>query len=160
MTTAIECAVIPGAVAAPRSSAALQLRAVEPSARRARAFTRTWLRRWGEDDLVDPALLVVCELATNAIRHGARDSAGQGGARTPAPRITLVLTLRPDALDIEVRDGSAVLPLPRTAGRDDDCGRGLMIIEALAESWACGLASDGGKWVRASLSRSPAGPAR
>ncbi|WP_267241949.1 ATP-binding protein [Streptomyces sp. PR69] len=158
MTTAIECAVTPGAVAAQRSSAALQLRAVEPSARKARAFTSAWLRRWGEDELVDSAVLVVCELATNAIRHGARDSARRG-ARTPAPRITLVLTLRAAVLDIKVRDGSAVLPTPRAPGRDDDCGRGLMIIEALAESWACGRASDGGKWVRASLSRSPAGPA-
>jgi hypothetical protein len=35
---------------------------------------------------------------------------------------------------------------------EDDCGRGLAIIDALAEYWTPGRASRGGKWIRACTS--------
>jgi len=65
--------------------------------------------------------------------------------------ITLTLTLHPDALRAEVSDGSGILPVQRSAGRGDDCRRGLAIIDALAEYWTPGRASKGGKWVRACM---------
>ncbi|MEV5879939.1 ATP-binding protein [Streptomyces sp. NPDC052101] len=147
-----DCAVPPDTEAA---SASLELRAVPPAARQARAFTEGSLRLWGEgEEVVDAATLVVCELVTNAIRYGAR-LLGEPAERErhADPTITLSLALRPDALHIEVRDGSAVLPVRRAAGCDDDRGRGLAIIAALAESWTCGRERGGGKWVRATLSR-------
>jgi hypothetical protein len=58
----------------------------------------------------------------------------------------------PDALRAEVRDGSGILPVQRSAGREDDCGRGLAIIDVLAEHWTPGRASRGGKWVQACMS--------
>ena len=42
--------------------------------------------------------------------------------------------------------------LIEAARREDDCGRGLAIIDALAEDWTPGGASRGGKWVRACMS--------
>ena len=61
-------------------------------------------------------------------------------------------TRHPDALLAEVRDGSGILPAQRSAGREDDCGHGLAIIDALAEYWTPGRAPRGGKWVRACMS--------
>ncbi|MEV0375300.1 ATP-binding protein [Streptomyces sp. NPDC050636] len=137
--------------------ASLELQAVLPAARQARTFTEESLRLWGEgEELIDAAVLIVCELATNAIRHGAQPLPPESGRDPrPEPVFVLRLALQPDGLHIEVRDGSAILPVRRAAGREDDCGRGLLIIATLAESWTCGLNPDGGKWVRASLSRVP-----
>ncbi|WP_161981706.1 ATP-binding protein [Streptomyces sp. TM32] len=141
--------VIPRDVELP--SASLTLPAVLSSARQARTFTAEALRFWGaSEELIDSAVLIVCELATNAIRHGARlPTRGRGTDST----IILRLALEVEALCIEVHDGSMVLPVPRAAGRDEDCGRGMQIIAALAESWTCGRDPEGGKWVRATLSR-------
>ncbi|MGW0735616.1 ATP-binding protein [Streptomyces sp. NPDC002851] len=152
MNAVAECTIPPDTEAA---SASLALPAALPAARQARAFTEGSLRRWGEDEkLVDAALLVVSELVTNAVRYGAQ-MLSERGDREPGPdsTITLSLALGPDALHIEVHDQSAVLPVQRAVGRDDDRGRGLTIIAALAESWTCGSKADGGKWVRATLSR-------
>ncbi|MGW2419399.1 ATP-binding protein [Streptomyces sp. NPDC001709] len=147
-----DCAVPPDTEAA---SASLELRAVPSAARQARAFTEGFLRLWGEgEEVVDAAMLVVCELVTNAIRYGVQRLSERTGREYGGDSaITLNLALRPDVLHIEVRDGSAVLPVRRAAGCDDDCGRGLAIIAALAESWTCGRERGGGKWVRATLSR-------
>ncbi|PJJ00283.1 anti-sigma regulatory factor (Ser/Thr protein kinase) [Streptomyces sp. 2333.5] len=135
-------------------SVSLTLPAVLSSARQARNFTAESLRFWGEsEDLIDSAVLIVCELATNAIRHGARLPAAYGRERGTDAVITLRLALRADVLHIEVHDGSMILPVQRAAGHDEDCGRGMQIIAALAESWTCGRDPEGGKWVRATLSR-------
>ena len=67
-------------------------------------------------------------------------------------RLWQPLTRHPDALRAEVRDGSGILPVQRSAGREDDCGRGLAIIVALAEYWTPGRAPRGGKWARACMS--------
>ncbi|GAA1931662.1 hypothetical protein GCM10009753_76890 [Streptantibioticus ferralitis] len=147
-----ECAVPPHTEVA---SASLELQAVLPAARQARTFTRECLHLWDEgEELIEAAVLIVCELATNAIRHGAALLlAERGRGREPDSMITLTLALQPDVLHIEMRDGSEVLPVQRAAGHGDDCGRGLMIIAALAESWTSGRDPGGGKWVRARLPR-------
>ncbi|MFI6689334.1 ATP-binding protein [Streptomyces sp. NPDC050485] len=121
------------------------------------------MHRWGAaEELIEAAVLVVCELVTNAVCHGAqpararrRDVAHPDG-RGPESSITLTLGLRSDALHAEVYDPSPDLPVPRSAGHDDDCGRGLAIVAALAESWTTGWAPGGGKWVRACLPRAAA----
>ncbi|MFG2291029.1 ATP-binding protein [Streptomyces sp. NPDC048595] len=138
------------------TSATCALPAVLSSARQARTFTAEFLRLRGEgEESIEAAVLIVCELATNAIRHGARLPAEYGRERRPDSEITLRLALEPDALHIEVHDGSVILPVQRAAGREEDCGRGMTIIAALAESWSCGPDPAGGKWVRATLRRSP-----
>ncbi len=150
--TAVAEFVIPRDVELP--SASLTLPAVLSSARQARTFTAESLRFWGEsEELIDAAVLIVCELATNAIRHGARLPTAYGYGLGTDSTITLRLALEVEALCIEVHDGSMVLPVQRAAGRDEDCGRGMQIIAALAESWTCGRDPEGGKWVRATLSR-------
>lgn len=149
--TAVAEFVIPRDVELP--SVSLTLPAALSSARQARTFTAESLRFWDEsEELIESAVLIVCELATNAIRHGARLPAAHGRESGTDSVITLRLALEADALHIEVHDGSMILPVQRAAGRDEDCGRGMQIIAALAESWTCGRDPEGGKWVRATLS--------
>ena len=51
------------------------------------------------------------------------------------------------SLVIHVWDACDQMPVRSDAGLDDDSGRGLMIVDALAEEWDC-YAVDGGKVVR------------
>ena len=136
------------------SSASLTLQPALTASGQVRTFTRQSLYRWGEDEqLIEAAARVVCDPVTNAIRHGAQPpSPGRRCERIRFSLITLTLMLHPDALRAEVRDGSGILPVQRSAGREDDCGQGLATIDALAEYWTPGRASRGGKWIRACTS--------
>ncbi|KUM99601.1 hypothetical protein AQI95_38430 [Streptomyces yokosukanensis] len=145
------------------ASVSIELPPVLTAPRQARAFTRKSLCHWGEaEELVEAAVLVVCELVTNSVCHGSRPPparhrhAACPDERGPGSPITLTLELRPDVLHAEVHDRSPELPVPRSAGNDDDCGRGLAIVTALAGSWTAGWAPGGGKWVRACLPRAVA----
>lgn len=95
-----------------------------------RWFVRSVLR--GHDVDPDVGELLASELASNAIRHG----------RTP-------FTVRVDVgpvVRIEVQDGNSVVPTLQAAKGDDDAGRGLMLLEALADRWGVDRV-DGGKLV-------------
>ncbi|GAA2419812.1 hypothetical protein GCM10010421_00970 [Streptomyces glaucus] len=82
------------------------------------------LSRWGIPVAADEAELVVTELAANVIKH-----VGEG---MPS---TLVLEWRGQRLRLEVHDRSHVLPSVRAAGCDEECGRGLHLLGALAADW-------------------------
>jgi anti-sigma regulatory factor (Ser/Thr protein kinase) len=90
--------------------------------RHARRITRTALAAWGAPDLTDSAEMVVSELVTNAMQYG----------RGP---VDLTLALSERSLRIAVSDEGTSLPAPREAGEDAQSGRGLSIVETLAESW-------------------------
>ncbi|KOT30649.1 hypothetical protein ADK41_32475 [Streptomyces caelestis] len=106
----------------------------------ARAVIRDVLRQWGLDDLVSTAELLVSELVSNALRH----------ASGP-----LHLTLeRVSGLRCLVSDGSADLPRPADAGPEDECGRGLLLVDMLAAQWGC-EGGPGGKSVWFELSGDP-----
>jgi anti-sigma regulatory factor (Ser/Thr protein kinase) len=78
---------------------------------------------WSLDrELTDTALLLVSELATNAIRHG-------------APPVRLTLRLTGGRLRVEVTDSSPVLPALGRPGPDQIGGRGLQIVQQLAAGW-------------------------
>lgn len=67
--------------------------------------------------------LITSELGTNAVAHGA-------GAR-----MTLFLTGDDEHVRVEVSDGGGGEPGVREPGFEDESGRGLMIVEAVAERW-------------------------
>ncbi|MFB9684354.1 ATP-binding protein [Amycolatopsis plumensis] len=83
----------------------------------ARRFTRLALLAWTDGAAIDDALLIVTELATNALRHGGGDP---------------VLRLSVDGTDvrIEVFDDSPAPPVRRPAGPDG--GWGLTLVDRLA----------------------------
>jgi hypothetical protein len=45
---------------------------------------------------------------------------------------------------VEVRDENVTRPAPNQPGLDDESGRGLMLVEALAERWGWDLTANGG----------------
>ncbi|WP_406477521.1 ATP-binding protein [Streptomyces sp. NBC_01615] len=99
------------------------------SAGRARALLRTQLSEWEIDGAVaDTAELLLSELVTNSIQH----------AHTPAGREIGVRFAHYDRrLRVEVADANNRRPEPRHARPDDEGGRGLNLVQSLAERWGC-----------------------
>ncbi|MFI9809113.1 ATP-binding protein [Streptomyces sp. NPDC052301] len=73
-------------------------------------------------ETVDAVLLAVSELVTNAHTHA--HSAAQ-----------LILTWDNSCLHIAVHDDSSELPAPRTPDTERTGGRGLLLVDALADEW-------------------------
>ncbi|MFD7438236.1 ATP-binding protein [Streptomyces sp. NPDC059861] len=99
---------------------------VSSGVKAARDWTRTHLAAldWERTapDLVDSVVLAVSELVTNAHVH----------ARSTAQ---LILTWDTECLHVTVHDASSRLPEQR--GSDDGAlgGRGLLLVDALADDW-------------------------
>jgi anti-sigma regulatory factor (Ser/Thr protein kinase) len=81
------------------------------------------LHFWGLGSLVDPAALLISELVTNAYQHGRAD------------HITFRLCQTTMHLHIEVNDGTPRRPVLRQATEMDEGGRGLLLVDMLAENW-------------------------
>ncbi|MPY42745.1 ATP-binding protein, partial [Streptomyces phyllanthi] len=93
-------------------------------ARLARLLATEQLRTWGLP--LHPADLVVAELAANAATHG----------RVPGRTFRLMLYVIGDTLRVEVTDTRGDrLPQLGTAGADAESGRGLLLVESLADRW-------------------------
>ncbi|GGL65301.1 magnesium or manganese-dependent protein phosphatase [Streptomyces fumigatiscleroticus] len=102
----------------------------------ARHMIRAAVRAWGAGGHADEIELVADELITNALMHT------EGAAI-----VTLrVLTGTGRRLRVEVEDSSSALPRPREAGEAGVSGRGLMLVELLADEWGV-EARGGGKCV-------------
>ena len=92
----------------------------------ARSFVRRTLVDWGVAK-VDDVVLMVSELFTNAVLHGAGD-------------VEVALSLSGEHVRLEVTDGGGV-PVPsevRPPTPDAITGRGLAIVDALADRWGNG----------------------
>ncbi|MFC8716504.1 ATP-binding protein [Kitasatospora sp. NPDC057198] len=93
---------------------------------------RAALDHWGvPEELADTAELLASELVTNALVHTGR------GAVFDA-----VLT-EESRLRVEVQDGAAQVPSRRAASETATSGRGLFLVEALADDWGVQLRADG-----------------
>jgi hypothetical protein len=104
----------------------------------ARHFVGDEMARWGYDGSV--AGLVIDELAANAVQH----------AHTPF-QVTVWVE---DVLAVEVTDGSLDPPVMKDAGPESVTGRGLYLVDALANAW--GVRPTGvGKTVWALLDAQP-----
>ncbi|MEU6348764.1 ATP-binding protein [Streptomyces sp. NPDC047072] len=92
----------------------------------ARDFTRVTLSDWKVTHRQDDVLLCVSELATNALLHGV----------PPNRCFRLSLTLAADGvLQVEVHDSGPGDVRTPTPGPDDERGRGLLLVAALADKW-------------------------
>ncbi|MFG2576780.1 SpoIIE family protein phosphatase [Streptomyces sp. NPDC048481] len=102
----------------------------------ARHMIRAAVRAWGARDRSDEIELVADELITNALMHT------EGAAI-----VTLrALTGGERRLRVEVEDSSSALPRRREAGESGVSGRGLMLVDLLADGWGV-EARGGGKCV-------------
>ncbi len=91
----------------------------------ARHMIRAAVRAWGAKERADEIELAADELTTNALMHT------DGGA---------VVTIRVMAgserrLRVDVEDRSSALPRRRDAGSEGVSGRGLMLVDRLADVW-------------------------
>ncbi|MFD9909585.1 SpoIIE family protein phosphatase [Streptomyces sp. NPDC059063] len=95
----------------------------------ARGHLRDLLHDWADADQVDSAVLLVSEMVTNVLVHTDGDAllvaevtevTGEAGARR---------------LRVEVTDGSDDLPHKRHPGELASSGRGLVLMELLADRW-------------------------
>ncbi|MFF3504461.1 PAS domain S-box protein [Streptomyces sp. NPDC003247] len=116
---------------APLAAVTAELRADPASVREGRAVLHKALTSWNCADRADDALLLLSETLTNAVQH----------AEGP---ISLRLHRTATALTVEVGDRSPRLPEPRPAAQDEESGRGLVLVGALADSWGV-RPTDGGK---------------
>lgn len=107
----------------------------------ARDFTRATLTGWGFGAVADDALLIVTELATNAVQHG------EG-------KPLLRLKYGEAVVRLEVADDSTELPATRESGPDG--GWGLRLVQELALAWGV-TPGESGKVVWCELGRAPRG---
>ena len=101
-----------------------------------RRFVARTLRDWDVDEArIEPAMLVANELVANAIVH----------ARS-APVLSLAET--GSNLMLRVSDDSSTPPVAQTPGPDELAGRGLVLVEALADRWGIDTSASGKSvWV-------------
>jgi anti-sigma regulatory factor (Ser/Thr protein kinase) len=133
------------------ASAALRLRCSGEGFALARAFTRDTLGRWSLGHRGDDAALVITELAANAVAHtvtGASATEAEiwlGILFDPTHVLLTVSDCGDDPPAFTATDGSTLL----------EHGRGLFIVDALAEEWGWTLNPPAGKTVWARLSTCP-----
>jgi anti-sigma regulatory factor (Ser/Thr protein kinase) len=116
------------------------------SAAAVRRAARDALEAWRAPQVVDEALVVVTELVGNVTRH----TAGGGELR---------LSLRDDAILVEVADSSPEAPTMRPRDARRVGGRGLQLVAAMTRRWgarASSWAGRAGKVVWAELALHPA----
>ncbi|ANB07997.1 hypothetical protein SAM40697_4039 [Streptomyces ambofaciens] len=102
----------------------VRLSSTPRGARLARLLATNQLRSWGLPQ--DPARQLIAELASNAAAHG----------RVAGRDFRLTLYVVGGTLRIEVTDTRGErLPHPQAPAPDAESGRGLLLVEALADRW-------------------------
>jgi len=124
---------------------------VPESARAAREFTVATLRKWHLDALVEDAVVIASELATNAIRHGTPAATGDPTGGSGTGRVELSWCLQASRLICVVTDQTGTPPALADGGPEAESGHGLQIVGALAVAWGWTILGTGEKAVWAAL---------
>jgi anti-sigma regulatory factor (Ser/Thr protein kinase) len=98
----------------------------------ARRVLRHMLREWQLESMSDPALLLVSELVTNAVQASEMVACPEDASH---PMVSLSLELNDTSLLIKVWDANPGLPLLQEADVCGDRGRGLLLVDFLADGW-------------------------
>ncbi|MGW5324640.1 ATP-binding protein [Streptomyces sp. NPDC004014] len=126
-----------------------RLSATPRGARLARRLALAQLDGWGipgGSGTADAVAVIVAELAANAVIHG----------RVPGRDFELTLSLLPGSLRVEVTDTRADRRPPGPADVNEpvplaETGRGLLLVDALADRWEVVDRDPPGKTVRAEV---------
>lgn len=117
---------LPHAVGAPGYS---ETRPCQPeSVGCARSLARAALHTWRLEALIDDGMLVMSELAGNAVQHS--------GCRLFRASITLT---SPGHVCLAISDRSTALPRLQKAKQGCVTGRGLLLVDELADRWGTEL---------------------
>lgn len=100
----------------------LRLRPDPASVAVARGFAVRTCSRWGFADVCDVIALLVSETVTNAVVHAGSD-------------IDLRLSVEDGRMRVQVIDESPAPPRPQHADVAAEGGRGLALLDALADAW-------------------------
>lgn len=131
-------------LATPVRNFSVQLSTTPRGARLARLLVTEQLRSWGLP--LDPAAHIVAELANNAATHG----------RVLGRDFRILLYVVGGTVRIEVTDTRTDrLPHPERPTPDAESGRGLAIVEALADRWGVSQGAAPRKTVWAEVDLSP-----
>lgn len=93
------------------------------AAAQARKQVRAAIWAWQVPVEEEVAVLLVCELVTNAIMHTASEA------------VTLAIVAADGALRVDVHDTSSCLPVVVDAAADSETGRGLKLVATLSREW-------------------------
>ncbi|MFB7600506.1 SpoIIE family protein phosphatase [Streptomyces sp. NPDC056160] len=122
--------------------------------RQAREFVHDRLCGWGLADLSDDVELVTSEIVTNALVHAGSD-------------VDVRLRVYADRLRLEVRDSASDPPVPALYSLSDEgCaraehGRGLFLVDALADTWNTSPNGRGKTvWLEMDIPEGAEGPSR
>ena len=117
---------------------------------RARRWARSRLAGSGigdDEPLAETLVLLISELVTNAVVH------------TGCPAVLRMLFAAEGGVRVEVADASDRPPAPRHADGDDTNGRGLELVDGLADRW--GWQPEGvGKSIWCEVDRAPVAPSQ
>jgi hypothetical protein len=107
-----------------------QLPSSASSPQLARAFLRATLATWQLDGFGEITELLVTELVANVVTH-----------------VGLPMTLRvargPSTMRVEIDDASSDVPVVRHPDAVDEHGRGVLLVEQLANAWGVEPRADG-----------------
>ncbi|WP_234046299.1 ATP-binding protein [Streptomyces adelaidensis] len=104
------------------------MRCEPEAARTARLLVMASLNTWGLNALTDVGTLIIAELFSNAVRH----------TSCRLVRVS-VQRIADDRVRISVTDKNRGLPELGGGDRDQEGGRGLLLIDALADRWGYDL---------------------
>ncbi|MYT74005.1 MULTISPECIES: ATP-binding protein [unclassified Streptomyces] len=96
----------------------------------ARDFARAALTAWQKTTRADDILLCVSELTTNALLHGVPPGRGF--------LLRITLDEGDDTVRVEVHDSGTGTPAVPERSATAENGRGLLLVEALADKWGVG----------------------
>lgn len=109
----------------------------------ARRFTRSRLRQWELEHLLESVEVVVSELVTNALRYGLPDEPAEAARES----VRLSLVRCSTRVVCAVRDPSRHGPVPKTPDWVAESGRGLHLVEFFSETWGWHPLGGSGKVV-------------
>ena len=113
------------AVEAPGERMTRTLDALPGAVAEARRWAAGVTRELLDADQAQSLRLIVSELVTNALRHGA-----------DGEQIDLAVTPKPEFLCVQVTDdGPGIAPRPRALDTDEEGGFGLFFVEQLTRRW-------------------------
>ena len=96
----------------------------------ARSFVSATLAGWARDDLADAAAVIIAELAANAVRHA-------------ESTFNVSVSRRGETVRISVQDWGPSVPWRRDPPLTALSGRGLRLVDHLAERWGTDLPGSG-----------------